>query len=121
MPKFLYTILLANLLSAGGTVYVLIKIRPEEVQARPLLLLGLLVFLITGLSLILHKIRSAKKHPLTDPRKTYRESLKVVIPVAIFITGITALKLYRTLTPITGALLAGLILSVVIRSTLNKN
>jgi hypothetical protein len=120
MPKFIYTVILTNLVFLGLTLRTIFFRYPDSTQTKMSFLLFLGFWLFLTLSLILFFFNKKKPTAFLDPKKIYRKGLGRSITVTIGIIGFLALKFFDLLNLLTGGLLLLLFITLFVAITSNK-
>lgn len=76
MPRFIYTIILINILFALGLIFIFLKIPPNSVTNKIIFLVDLFITLSLFCSVVIFKILTIKKSLFNEPRYIYRNALR---------------------------------------------
>ncbi|MBD3365926.1 hypothetical protein GF360_01130 [candidate division WWE3 bacterium] len=121
MPKFLYTILLTNILSWAAFFRIIFTKTPNTTNALFifLILFGLSTFLTT--SVFSYFLKSRQKHgKFHNPRLTYRQGLKFSLILSLGLSTLLGLRLFKILNLLTGSIFLLLFVSVLMVTTSNR-
>ena len=121
MPKFLYTIILLEILSLAG-VWWLVTTKAPDTNLIIVIVLGLFFICIgTTTSLILFFANKKRGSHYYNPNLIYKKGLGTSFIVSLIIVGLLTLKVYNILNLFTGTLLSLLLIFVLLIRISNKN
>jgi len=92
MPKFVYSVILLDLLFLVGLVFVTLSLSPTSLLNRVAFLITLLGTLTFATSLIFYKLGYLKKRLFVEPRYLYRKMLRRGFFVALATSLLLGLK-----------------------------
>jgi len=121
MPKFLYTIILLEILSLVGVGWTVMTKEPNT-ELIILMVLGLFFILVgTTTSLILFLTNKKRASHYYNPNLIYKKGIKASLIVGLIIVGLLTLKVYNILNLFTGTLFLVLLISVLSIKISNKD
>lgn len=89
MPRFIYTIIVINLLFLVSLVIIIFKVPPITVTSRVIFLIDLFVTISLAASIVIYKLMTIKKSLFSEPRYIYRNAFRR----GVLISLLTALSL----------------------------
>ncbi len=120
MPKFLYTIILTDLISLGFIIRIALFQFPETQKIIILMLLLIGIWIFLTLSLILFFINKGKSKTFYNPKRIYRRGLGISLVITIGVISLLTLKVLTLLNLLTGGLVLLLFVTLFLAVTSNK-
>ena len=114
MPGFLYTVILADLISWGLFTWFIIYVKPDSTRNIIFFLLLFLICLSLLVSIPLYFCFQKKARSFKDERKIYRKSLKWSLFNSLVITSFLALRAFKLFNLINVVLLGIFFISLLI-------